>query len=164
MQKSVNLVVKKGFDGQKVTTDQNIYTCENYLSDGTVKAGTFAFKGSASGNGEQFGVVSATGSALVGFVERVVDASIAPTVEATDVYPAGFPVLVALKGQFYVTAHVTANATVSAGMLVLVDGDTGAITFASQTSEGLIDTGFKVVIPDGKTSAGNGDVIVIEKF
>ena len=160
MQKSVNLIVKKGFDGQKVTTDQNIYTCENYLSDGTVKAGTFAFKGSASGNGEQFGVVSATGSALFGFVERVVDASIAPTVEATDVYPAGFPVLVALKGQFYVTA----NATVSAGMLVLVDGDTGAISFASQTSEGLIDTGFKVVIPDGKTSAGNGDVIVIEKF
>ena len=49
-------------------------------------------------------------------------------------------------------------------MLVLVDGDTGAITFASQTSEGLIDTGFKVVLPDGKTSAGNGDVIVIEKF
>lgn len=160
MQKSVDLVVKKGFDGQRVTTDQNIYTCENYLSDGTVKAGAFAFKGSASGNGEQFGVVSATGTDLVGFVERVVDASIAPTVEATDVYPSGFPVLVALKGQFYVTA----NTTVSAGMLVLVKGDTGAITFASQTSEGLIDTGFKVVIPDGKTSANNGDVIVIEKF
>ena len=160
MQKSVDLVVKKGFDGQRVTTDQNIYTCENFLSDGTVKAGTFAFKGSASGNGEQFGVVSATGTALVGFVERVVDASIAPTVEATDVYPAGFPVLVALKGQFYVTA----NTTVSAGMSVFVKGDTGAITFASQTSDGLIDTGFKVVLPDGKTSAGNGDVIVIEKF
>lgn len=160
MQKNVNLVVKKGFDGQRATTNQNFYTCENYLSDGTVKAGTFAFKGSASGNGEQMGVVSATGSALVGFVERVVDASIAPTVEATDVYPSGFPVLVALKGQFYVTA--TAN--VSAGMLVLVDGATGAISFASQTSEGLIDTGFKVVIPDGKTSASNGDIIVIEKF
>ena len=160
MQKSVDLVVKKGFDGQRVTTDQNIYTCENYLSDGTVKAGAFAFKGSASGNGEQMGVVSATGTALVGFVERVVDASIAPTVEATDVYPAGFPVAVALKGQFYVTA----NSTVSAGMSVFVKGDTGAITFASQNSDSLIDTGFKVVLPDGKTSAGNGDVIVIEKF
>ena len=160
MQKSVDLVVKKGFDGQRVTTDQNIYTCENYLSDGTVKVGTFAFKGSASGNGEQCGVVSATGTALVGFVERVVDASIAPTVEATDVYPAGFPVAVALKGQFYVTA----NSTVSAGMSVFVKGATGAITFASQTSGDLIDTGFKVVLPDGKTSAVNGDVIVIEKF
>ena len=160
MQKSVDLVVKKGFDGQRVTTDQNIYTCENYLSDGTVKAGTFAFKGSVSGNGEQFGVVSATGSALVGFVERVVDASITPTVEATDVYPAGFPVAVALKGQFYVTA----NSTVSAGMSVFVKGDTGAISFASQNSDSLIDTGFKVVLPDGKTSANNGDVIVIEKF
>ena len=160
MQKSVDLVVKKGFDGQRVTTDQNIYTCENYLSDGTVKAGAFAFKGSASGNGEQMGVASATGTALVGFVERVVDASIAPTVEATDVYPAGFPVLVALKGQFYVTA----NSTVSAGMSVYVKGDTGAITFASQNSDSLIDTGFKVVLPDGKTSAVNGDVIVIEKF
>ena len=160
MQKRVDLVVKKGFDGQRVTTDQNIYTCENYLSDGTVKAGTFAFKGSASGNGEQFGVVSATGTALVGFVERVVDASIAPTVEATDVYPAGSSVAVALKGQFYVTA----NSTVSAGMSVFVKGATGAITFASQTSDGLIDTGFKVVLPDGKTSAVNGDVIVIEKF
>ena len=160
MQKNVGLVVKKGFNGQRVTTDQNIYTCENYLSDGTVKAGTFAFKGSATGNGEQFGVVSATGTALVGFVERVVDASIAPTVEATDVYPSGFPVLVALKGQFYVTA----NGTVSAGMSVFVKGDTGAITFASQNSDSLIDTGFKVVLPDGKTSANNGDVIVIEKF
>ena len=160
MQKSVDLVVKKGFDGQRVTTDQNIYTCENYLSNGTVKAGAFAFKGSATGNGEQMGVVSATGTVLVGFVERVVDASIAPTVEATDVYPSGFPVAVALKGQFYVTA----NTTVSAGMLVLVKGDTGAISFASQTSEGLIDTGFKVALPDGKTSANNGDVIVIEKF
>lgn len=156
MQKSVNLVVKKGFDGQRVTTDQNIYTCENYLSDGTVKAGTFVFKGSASGNGEQFGVVSATGTVLVGFVERVVDASIAPTVEATDVYPVGFPVAVAF--------YVTANGTVSAGMSVFVKGDTGAISFASQTSDSLIDTGFKVVLPDGKTSAGNGDVIVIEKF
>ena len=160
MQKSVDLVVKKGFDGQRVTTDQNIYTCENYLSDGTVKAGAFAFKGSASGNGEQMGVVSATGTVLVGFVERVVDASIAPTVEATDVYPTGSPVLVALKGQFYVTA----NGTVSAGMSVYVKGDTGAITFASQNSDSLIDTGFKVVLPDGKTSANNGDVIVIEKF
>ena len=160
MQKSVDLVVKKGFEGQRVTTDQNIYTCENYLSNGTVKAGAFAFKSSASGNGEQMGVVSATGTVLVGFVERVVDASIAPTVEATDVYPSGFPVAVALKGQFYVTA----NATVSAGMLVLVKGDTGAISFANQTSDGLIDTGFKVVLPDGKTSANNGDVIVIEKF
>ena len=160
MQKNVDLVVKKGFDGQRVTTNQNFYTCENYLSDGTVKAGAFAFKASASGNGEPFGSVSATGSALVGFVERAVDASIAPTVEATDVYPAGFPVLVAVKGQFYVTA----NSSVSAGMLVLVAGDTGSITFASQASEGLIDTGFKVVIPDGKTSASNGDVVMIEKF
>ena len=160
MQKSVDLKVKNGFDGQRVTTDQNIYTCENYLSDGTVKVGAFAFKVSASGNGEQFGVVSATGSALVGYVERVVDASITPTVEATDVYTAGFPVLDALKGQFYVTA----NANVSAGMLVLVDGATGAMSFASQVGEGLIDTGFKVVIPDGKATAVNGDVIVIEKF
>ena len=65
-----------------------------------------------------------------------------------------------LKGQFYVTA----NSTVSAGMSVFVKGSTGAITFASQTSGDLIDTGFKVVLPDGKTSANNGDVIVIEKF
>ena len=49
-------------------------------------------------------------------------------------------------------------------MSVYVKGDTGAISFASQNSEGLIDTGFKVVLPDGKTSAVNGDVIVIEKF
>ena len=96
MQKNVDLKVKNGFDGQRVTTDQNIYTCENYLSDGTVKVGTFAFKGSASGNGEPLGVVSATGSALVGFVERVVDASIAPTVEATDVYPVAGPSLISV--------------------------------------------------------------------
>lgn len=59
---------------------------------------------------------------------------------------------------------MTANGNVSAGMSVFVKGDTGAISFASQTSDSLIDTGFKVVLPDGKTSAGNGDVIVIEKF
>ena len=49
-------------------------------------------------------------------------------------------------------------------MGVFVNPTTGAINLAASASGGEVDTGFKVVIPNGGASANAGDVVIIEKF
>ena len=49
-------------------------------------------------------------------------------------------------------------------MGVYVTPTTGAINLASSAGTGEVDTGFKVVIPNGGASATAGDVVIIEKF
>ena len=164
LQKSVGLIPAIGVEGQEVVVGQAVYLAFNPLSDGTVKAGAFAFKGTASGNGEEFGYASATGSALLGFVERVVDASIPNIKDAfTGVYPAGFKVTVAIRGQFYAKAPSAISAD---GLKVYVDGTTGAVTVAAAPESGsdAIDTGWVCRIPNGGTSAAKGDTVIFEKF
>lgn len=164
LQKSVGLVQALGIAGQEVTVNQAVYLAYNPLSDGTVKAGAFAFKGTASGNGEVFGNASLTGTELLGFVERVVDASIPNVLDpVTQVYPAGAEVTVAIRGQFYAVAP---SAIASDGLKVFVDGTTGAITVASQPESGssAIDTGWVCRIPNGGTSASSGDTVIFERF
>ena len=163
LQKNVGLVPAIGIPGQEVVVGQAVYLSHNPLSDGTVKAGAFAFKGTASGDGEVFGHASATGSVLLGFVERVVDASI-PNIydSATAVYPAGAEVTVAIRGQFYTNAP---NAISADGLKVWVNGTTGAIRVGAEESGSTeIDTGWVCKIPNGGTSAAKDDVVIIEKF
>lgn len=165
LQKNVGLVPAVGAPGQQVVIGQAEYLAYNPFSDGTVKAGAFCFKGTASGNGEAFAVASATGAAdaePLGFVERVVDTFIGNVLDsAATVYPQGAAVTVAIRGQFYVNAPA---AVASDGLGVFVNPTTGAISIASSADTGEVDTKWVCRIPNGGTSAAKGDVVILERF
>lgn len=165
LQKSVGNSYALGVPGQQVVVGQAEYAAYNPLSDGTVKAGTFCFKKAGTGNGEAFAHASATGAASdlpLGFVERVVDSYI-PTVggDATQVYPAGAALTVAIRGQYYIEAPAT---IASDGLGVFINPTTGAISIASSAGTGEVDTGWTCRIPNGGTSAAQGDIVIVERF
>lgn len=165
LQKSVGNSYALGVPGQQVVVGQAEYASYNPLSDGTVKAGTFCFKKAGTGNGEAFAHASATGAASdlpLGFVERVVDTYI-PTVggDATQVYPAGAALTVAIRGQFYFTAPAEIS---SDGLKIVVNPTTGVLAVKADTGEGEVDTGWTCRIPNGGTSAAKDDIVIAERF
>ena len=165
LQKSVGNSYALGVPGQQVVIGQAEYLAYNPLSDGTVKAGTFCFKKAGSGNGEVFAHASATGASAavpLGIVERVVDSYI-PTVggDATQVYPAGAALTVAVRGQYYIEAPAT---IASDGLGVFINPTTGAISIAASAGGSEVDTGWTCRIPNGGTSAAKGDIVIVERF
>jgi hypothetical protein len=168
VQKVVNILPAIGVAGQKVATDSARYLGYNPLSDGTVVVGAFAFAKTAGGTqNAPFAIVSATGAEddlPLGFVERVMDVALQNvTSSGTYVLPEGVVATVAVQGQFYINVP-TGLSSITAGMGVFVNPVTGAINLASSAGTGEVDTGFKVVIPNGGASANAGDVVIIEKF
>lgn len=155
----VNTYPAVGVPGQQVVPGQAVYTAENYVSDGTVKAGEFAFEKTVTGNGAAFKTASATGTgAPVGFVERNVVASITdPLKESTAVYNQGIGLAIALRGQFYAVA----TGAVTEGQAVLCDPATGAITYGA--SGAANDTGWIVKLPAG-VSGAEGDTVIYERI
>jgi hypothetical protein len=168
VQKVVNVLPAIGVAGQKVATDSARYLGYNPLSDGTVVVGAFAFAKTAGGvQSAPFAIVSGTGSAdavPLGFVERVMDVALENvTSSGTNILPEGAVATVAVQGQFYINVPVGLS-SITSGMGVYVNPTTGAINLASSAGTGEVDTGFKVVIPNGGASANAGDVVIIEKF
>ena len=168
VQKVVNVLPAIGVAGQKVATDSARYLGYNPLSDGTVVVGAFAFAKTAGGSqSAPFAIVSGTGSAEdkpLGFVERVVDVALENvTSSGTNILPEGAVATVAVQGQFYINVPAGLS-SITSGMGVYVNPTTGAIKLASSAGAGEVDTGFKVVIPNGGASANAGDVVIIEKF
>ena len=168
VQKIVNVLPAIGLPGQKVATDSARYLSYNPLSDGSVKVGAFVFAKTAGGTqAAPFAIVSAIGAGgdaiPLGFVERVMDVALQEEVRGTDVLPEGAVVTVAIQGQFYIEVPEGLKA-ITAGMGVYVKPVTGAINFAKKASEGEVDTGFKVVIPNGGVNADADDIVIIEKF
>ncbi len=168
VQKVVNILPAIGVAGQKVATDSARYLGYNPLSDGTVEVGGFAFAKTAGGSqSAPFAIVSKTGSAdavPLGFVERVMDVALENVLsQGTNILPEGAVATVAVQGQFYINVPAGLS-SITAGMGVYVLPTTGAINLASSAGTGEVDTGFKVVIPNGGASADAGDVVIIEKF
>jgi hypothetical protein len=165
VQNIVGLVPALGVDGQQVVVGQAEHLAYNPLSDGTVKAGTFCFKKTNSGNGEKFALASLLGGAAtdepLGFVERVVDTRIDGANASTDVYPEGAALTVAIRGQYYITAPAS---IASDGLGVFINPLTGAISIAASARTGEVDTGWVCRIPNGGTSAASGDLVIVERF
>lgn len=165
LQKSVGNSYALGVPGQQVVVGQAEYASYNPLSDGTVKAGTFCFKKTGTGNGEAFAHASATGTAgdlPLGFVERVADTYI-PTVgaDATEIYPAGAALTVAIRGQFYFTAPA---AIASDGLKIVVNPTTGVLAVKATADAGEVDTGWTCRVPNGGASAAKDDIVIAEHF
>ena len=155
LQKSVGLYPAIGIPGQQVAFNQAVYTPQNYLSDGTVQCGGFAFAVAASttGTAVKFPIASLKGSAgakPIGFVERTFTASIELGTDTPDIYPKGAELTIAVRGDYYIVAPAAATI----GQAVLCDPTTGAITFGAAGAAN--DTGWTV-----QTVGAKGDTIII---
>jgi hypothetical protein len=155
LQKSVGLYPAIGIPGQQVAINQAVYTPQNYLSDGTVQCGGFAFAVAASttGTAVKFPIASLKGSAgakPIGFVERTFTASIELGTDTPDIYPKGAELTIAVRGDYYIVAPAAATI----GQAVLCDPTTGAITFGAAGAAN--DTGWT-----GQTAGAKGDTIII---
>lgn len=152
-----------GIAGQEVNPKQAVYTAFNYVSDGTVQAGTFCFatalKGNVTGETNIVSLKGTPGAKLVGFVERDVIATIPTlTADASQVYPQGACPPIAIRGQFYAVA----TGAVTEGQSVLCDPATGAITYGAAGTTN--DTGWRVIFPRGVKSAAKDDVVIYQNF
>ena len=160
MQTKVGLYPVTGFPGQEVNPGSAIYTAENYISDGTLTAGAFAFTSAVTGKGTAaaFKAAGKTGTALIGFVERTVTGAIlSPLNEAEGAYAQGTGASIALRGQFYASA----SGAVTEGQSVLVNPATGAVTYGNAGADN--DTGWIVHLPNGLATAAEGDIVIYER-
>ena len=160
MQTKVGLYPVTGFPGQEVNPGSAIYTAENYISDGTLTAGAFAFTASVTGSDSAVGFKAAgkIGTALLGFVERVLTGVIlSPLDEASAAYASGSSAPIALRGQFYAAA----TGAVTEGQSVLCDPATGAVTYGNAGADN--DTGWIVHLPNGLATAAEGDIVIYER-
>lgn len=153
MQKTVSLNPVVGLPGQEVAVKTAVYTPLNYLSDGTVAVGTFAFEAeSPVGTGAAFPFASKKGEAVIGLVERTFTGCLNADENGSLVFKKGAGLTVAVRGDYYVAA--TGEATV--GQNVLVDKTTGAVSYG-EASGNNIATGWVVKTP----ATAEGDIIIV---
>lgn len=162
-QTKVNIAPALGLPGQQISTAV-AYTSINYVSDGTVAAGSFAFADPAdAGKGlahKAYSKVASNGR-LLGFVARVNSGVIGtPFVPASNAYGEGQNITIAIRGQFLLEVPASANPT--EGQSVLCEPTTGAITFGDAGTAN--DTGWIVHLPQGMSTASEGDIVIIENY
>ena len=161
-QKVVNVDPAIATPGLEVNPGQAVYTAFNYVSDGTVEAGGFAFAVELDeGGANAMNAASKKGSAgdkVLGFVERNLIGALNPLVEATNIYPLGQGLPIAIRGQFYAIATGAATE----GQSVLCDPTTGAVTYG--TAGATNDTGWVVRLPRGVDEVASGDIVIYENF
>ena len=153
LQKTVNNSPAIGLGGQPVVLGQSVYTTMNFMSDGNVKAGAFAFAPSAATtfpDNIKTEYVTNKGTAVIGFVER----NFVGTGASSEVYAKGVVLNIAIRGDYYLVAP--AGTTPTKGYKVITTDATGAISFAASASTGETDTGW--VVTEGGSA---GDTIVI---
>lgn len=159
----VNVMPAAGMPGQQVSINA-AYTAYNYVSDGTLAAGSFAFADPAdvaNGMPQLAHSKVASNGRLLGFVQRAHSGVVnVPFASSTNIYAAGQSVPIAIRGQFYMTVPDSGSAT--EGQSVLCDPITGAITFG--TAGTTNDTGWVVHLLQGESSAGEGDLVIIEHY
>lgn len=162
-QTKVNVMPAYGVPGQMLSATA-AYTAFNYVSDGTLAAGSFAFADpadAANGMAQLAHSKVASNGRLLGFVQRIHSGVLnVPFVTGSNVYTEGQPVTIAVRGQFYMA--VPESGTATEGQSVLCDPTTGAITFGAAGTAN--DTGWVVHLLQGETSAGEGDLVIIEHY
>lgn len=148
-QKVVNRYRAAGVAGQAATPDQSIYTAKNYLSDGTVQVGCFAFAG------EDEGTAAASGSSLLGLVERNV---VYPIYDVSDtamtVPPKSCALTIAVRGDYYVESTTAA----SVGDAVYASSTDGSISCGS----GDVETGW--IVKDALEAGDTGGLVLISNW
>ena len=157
LQSQVNLSVAPGVAGDKATPDQSIYTPLNPLAAVALPVGRFVFPVVDSGaiDNTRATNVAGTATAVLGFVERVINyVNYEIFSDGTLTVPEGSNLTVAVKGDYWAVS--TTKATV--GQAVLASTADGSIS--TGTPDGThLDTGWVV-----KTPGEIGEPIIISNW
>lgn len=157
-QGQVNILPAIGVPGQHMSTNPLVSTQKGYCAADTVTIGGFVW---AVTVGENDAFVKSTGEgAPLGFAVREITNPLGYNESASNTVPKGFPVSVAVKGDFAVITGTTATVGQSV-FAVLEDGSikTGE---EDEDVDGATKTDYKVVNING--GGAEGDIIVISNW
>lgn len=158
-QGQVNILPAIGVPGQHMSTNPLVSTQKGYCAADTVTIGGFVWAAATVNNNDAF--VKSTGEgAPLGFAVREITNPLGYNQPASNTVPKGFPVSVAVKGDFAVITGTAAIVGQSV-FAVLADG-TIKTDEAGGTVEGAVETDYKVVNING--SGAVGDIIVISNW
>lgn len=157
-QGQVNILPAIGVPGQHMSTNPLVSTQKGYCAADTVNIGGFVWEVTEEKNNA---FVKSTGTgAPLGFAVREITNPLGYNESASNTVPTGFPVSVAVKGDFAVITGT--DATVGQSVFaVLADGSikTGE---AGSTIDNAVETDYKVVNINGGGAVG--DIIVISNW
>lgn len=159
-QGQVNILPAIGVPGQHMSTNPLVSTQKGYCAADTVTIGGFVWAVAVDENDANDFVKSTGTGAPLGFAVREITNPLGYNESASNTVPKGFPVSVAVKGDFAVITATTATVGESV-FAVLTDGTikTGA---AGKTVNGAVETDYKVVNINGGGAVG--DIIVISNW
>lgn len=158
-QGQVNILPAIGVPGQHMSTNPLVSTQEGYCAADTVTIGGFVWVVATEKNNDAFVKSTGTGAPL-GFAVREITNPLGYNESASNTVPKGFPVSVAVKGDFAVITRTTATVGQSV-FAVLADGSIKTDT-AGNTVDGAVETDYKVVNINGGGAVG--DIIVISNW
>lgn len=167
-QRQVNILPAIGVPGQHMSTNPLVSTQKGYCAADTVTIGGFVWAATvdnndafvkSTNNNDAFVKSTGTGAPL-GFAVREITNPLGYNQPASNTVPKGFPVSVAVKGDFAVITGTAATVGQSV-FAVLADGTikTGR---AGDTVKDAVETDYKVVNINGGGAVG--DIIVISNW
>ena len=161
-QGQVNILPAIGVPGQHMSTNPLVSTQKGYCAADTVTIGGFVWAVTVETTVDKNDAfVKSTGKgAPLGFAVREITNPLGYNELASNTVPKGFPVSVAVKGDFAVVTGTTATVGQSV-FAVLTDGTIKTDT-AGSTVEGAVETDYKVVNINGGGAVG--DIIVISNW
>lgn len=156
-QGQVNILPAIGVPGQHMSTNPLVSTQKGYCAADTVTIGGFVWE--SPDENDAFVKSTGTGAPL-GFAVREITNPLGYNQSASNTVPKGFPVSVAVKGDFAVITGTEATVGQSV-FAVLADGSikTGE---KGTTVDDAVETDYKVVNINGGGTAG--DIIVISNW
>lgn len=171
-QGQVNILPAIGVPGQHMSTNPLVSTQKGYCAADTVTIGGFVWAATVAeatvaaddatvAENKNNAFVKSTGTgAPLGFAVREITNPLGYNESASNTVPKGFPVSVAVKGDFAVITKTAATVGQSV-FAVLADGSIKTDT-AGSTVEDAVETDYKVVNINGGGTVG--DIIVISNW
>lgn len=157
-QGQVNILPAIGVPGQHMSTNPLVSTQKGYCAADTVNIGGFVW--TITGKENEAFVKSKGEGAPLGFAVREITNPLGYNKSASNTVPTGFPVSVAVKGDFAVITKTVATVGQSV-FAVLADGSIKTDT-AGVKIEDAVETDYKVVNING--GGAEGDIIVISNW
>lgn len=160
-QGQVNILPAIGVPGQHMSTNPLVSTQKGYCAADTVTIGGFVWAATVNENDANDAFVKSTGTgAPLGFAVREITNPLGYNQPASNTVPKGFPVSVAVKGDFAVITKTAATVGQSV-FAVLADGSIKTGTKGNSV-DGAVETDYKVVNINGGGAVG--DIIVISNW
>lgn len=157
-QKQVNILPAIGVPGQHMSTNPLVNTQKGYCAADTVTIGGFVWEITVNEN-DAFVKSTGTGAPL-GLAVREITNPLGYNELVSNTVPKGFPVSVAVQGDFAVITRTAATVGQSV-FAVLADGSIKTGT-AGDTVDDAVETDYKVVNING--GGAEGDIIVISNW